>query len=184
MHAHHRGRHLMGERVVPRMSKQLSGVIIATAAVAVFAAQSAGLFSNGSQLVLPSSFPFVVLTLAGVPAWFIPPLWGALFVGWNPALLRGETNTPPRTVALWLATAVLSGGYFIVSWHDGVRFDGRSFTVLSLLVDLVVFGVCTALLRAARRRPSFARSLGLQLSLFVWASTYAFPYLGSGVIGR
>src|SRR5689334_8004069 len=114
MHADHRGGLLMGERVVPGMSKQLAGVIIATAFVALFAAQSSGLFSNGSQLVLPSSFPFVVLTLVGVPAWFIPPLWGALFVGWNPALLRGETNVPPRTVALWLATAVLSAAYFLV----------------------------------------------------------------------
>jgi hypothetical protein len=166
------------------MSKQLTGMLLATAVVTVFAAQSSGLLSNGSQLVLPSSFPFIVLTLVGIPAWLIPPLWGALFVGWNSALLRGEAGMPPRTVALWLATALLSGAYFVVSWRDGVEFEGRLFTVLSLAVDLVVFGVCTALLRLARKAPSFGRSLGLQLSLFVWASTYAFPYLGSGIIGR
>jgi hypothetical protein len=165
-----------------RMSKQLIGVILGTAAVTLFAAKSSGLLGGGPPLLIsPSSFPFIVLTLIGIPPWLIPLLWGALFVGWHPALLRGEAEVPSRTIALWLATALLSGAYSVVSWRPGVVFEGRLFTELSLAADLVVF---SALLRLARTRPSFGRSLGLQVSLFVWVSTYAFPYLGSGVIGR
>jgi hypothetical protein len=167
------------------MSKQKIRVILATVIVALFAAQSAGLFGGEVQLLVsPSSFTFIVLTLVGIPSWLIPPLWAALFLGWNPALLRGEEGVPPRTIALWLATVLLSGAYFVVSWHAGVVFEGRLFTELSLAVNLGVFTACTALLRLARTRPSFDRSLGLQASLFIWVSTYAFPYLGSGVIGR
>ena len=166
------------------MSKQVIGVILAIAAVTLFAAHSSGLLGGGSPLLVsPSSFPFMVLRLIGMPSWLIPLLWGVLFVGWHPALLRGEAEVPSRTIALWLATALLSGAYFAVSWRAGVVFEGRLFTKLSLAADLVVFSVCSALLRLARARPSFRRSLGLQVGLFVWVSTYAFPYLGSGVIG-
>jgi hypothetical protein len=176
--------HLIGQRVMRRKSKQLIGVILGTAAVTLFAAQSSGLLGGGSPLLVsPSSFPFSVLRLIGIPPWLIPLLWDTLFVGWHPALLRGEAEVPARTIALWLATALLSGAYFVVSWRAGVVFEGRLFTELSLTADLVVFSVCSALLRLARTRPSFGRSLGLQVSLFVWVSTYAFPYLGSGVLG-
>jgi hypothetical protein len=168
---------------MPRMSKRLIGVILATASVTLFAARSSGLLGGGSPLLVsPSSFPFMVLTLIGVPPWLIPVLWGALFVGWHPALLRGEVEVPSRSIALWLATALLSGAYFVVSWRAGLVFQGRLFTELSLAVDLVVFSVCSALVRLARTRPSFGRSLGLQVSLFIWVSTYAFPHLGSGVL--
>ena len=112
--------------MVPRRSKRLIGVTFATAtaSVTLFAAQSSGLLGGRSpSLVSPSSFPFMVLTLIGIPPWLIPLLWGVLFVGWQPALLRGEAEVPSRTIALWLATALLSGAYFVVSWRAGVMFD-------------------------------------------------------------
>jgi hypothetical protein len=135
-----------------RKSKQLIGVILGTAAVTLFAVQSSGLLGGGSPLLVsPSSFPFSVLRLIGIPAWLIPLLWGALFVGWHPALLRGEAEVPSRTIALWLATALLSGAYFVVSWRAGVLFEGRLFTELSLSADFVVFSACSALLRQLER---------------------------------
>jgi hypothetical protein len=167
------------------MSKHLTSVLLATAAVALVAAQASGLFGGGSQTwALPSCFPFIVLTLIGVPPWLIPLLWAVLFIVWHPALLRAQAEVPARTVALWLATSLMSAAYFVVSWRAGMRFDGLLFTATSLAVDLIGFGICSLLLRRARVTPSFGLSLALQVSLFVWISTYAFPYLGSGVIGR
>jgi hypothetical protein len=180
MHAHH----VVPNVVASGMSKHLTSVLLATVAVALVAVQSVGLFGESPTLTLPSCFPFIVLTLIGVPRWVIPLLCAALFVAWNPGLLRAQGEVPARTVALWLATTLLSVAYFVVSWRAGVSFDGFLFTATSLAVDLIAFGICSLLLRRARVNPSFGRSLALQVTLFVWISTYAFPYLGSGVIGR
>jgi hypothetical protein len=166
------------------MPKQLIAVPVAAAAVILVAAQSLGLFHRGSlTLISPWSFVLIIPTLLGVPPWLIPLLWGALFVGWYPALIWGAAEVPSRTVALWLATATLSIAYFVTSWRAGVAFQGPLFTVLVLTLNLVAFSACSAWLWRARNKPSFGRCLMLHVSLFVWISTYAFPYLGSGVIG-
>ncbi len=168
------------------MSRHLTSVLLATAAVAVVAAQAVGLFGGGSQTwTLPSCFPFIILTLIGVPRWLIPLLWAVLFIVWDPTLLRAQAaEVPARTVALWLATSLMSVAYFVVSWRAGVWVEGLLFTATSLAVDFVAFGICSLLLRRARVNGSLGQSLALQVSLFVWVSTYAFPYLGSAVIRR
>jgi hypothetical protein len=172
------------QKVVPGMSKQLVTVLVATAVVILVAAQSLGLFHRGSlTLMSPWSFVLIIPTLIGAPPRLVPLLWGALFVSWYPALIWGAADVPSRTVALWLATAMLSIAYFVTSWQAGVTFQGPLFTVLVLAVNVVAFSACSALLWRARNKPSFGRCLRLHVSLFVWISTYAFPYLGSGVIG-
>jgi hypothetical protein len=166
------------------MSKQLIAMATATVVVILIAAQSMGLFGGGSPtLMLPSCFPFIVLTLMGTPRWLVPFIWGGLFVSWHPALLRGAPEVPARSTALWLAVALLSGAYFAVSLRAGLTFEGPLFVGMSFALDLVLFGVCSALLWRARKTPSFDWSLRLHASLFIWISTYAFPYFGSGVIG-
>jgi hypothetical protein len=166
------------------MSKHLSTVLVAAAVVILIAAQSLGLFSRGSlTLISPWSFALIIPTLMDVPPWLVPLLWGALFVGWYPALMWGAAEVPSRTVALWLATTMLSIAYFVTSWRAGVTFQGIPFTALTLGINLVAFGICSALLWRASKSPSFDRCLRLHVGLFVWISTYAFPYLGSGVIG-
>jgi hypothetical protein len=161
------------------MSKQVIAVSLATAVVVLIAAQSLGLFGGRTPtLISPASFPLIVPALLGVPPWLVAILWGASFVIWHPALLQGSPEVPSRTVALWLAAALLSGAYFVASWRAGRAFEGAVFTRLSLAADVVVFGVCSALLWRARTTPSFERSLSLHAGLFIWISTYAFPYLG------
>lgn len=172
------------QKVTPGMPKQLVPVLVATAAVILVAAQSSGLFHHGSlTLISPWSFVLIIPTLLGVRPWSVPLIWGAMFVGWYPALIWGVAEVPSRTVALWLATTILSILYFVTSWRAGVTFQGPPYTVLVLAVDIVAFSICSALLWHARDRPSFGRCLRFHVSLFVWISTYAFPYLGSGVIG-
>lgn len=172
------------QRVVPGMSKQLVTVLVATAIVVLVAAQSLGLFHHGSlTLISPWSCVLIIPTVLGAPAWLVPFLWGALFIGWYPALIWGAAEVPSRTVALWLAAAILSIAYFVTSWRAGVRFQGLPFAVLVLFVNVVAFSTCSALLWRARNKPTSGQCLRLHVSLFAWISTYAFPYLGSGVIG-
>jgi hypothetical protein len=172
------------QKVVPRMSKQLVTVLVATAAVILVAAQSLGSFHHGAlTLISPWSFVLIVPTLVGAPPWLVPLLWGALFVGWYPASIWGAAEVPSRTVALWLAAALLSIAYCMSSWRAGVTFQGPLFTVLVLVVNVAAFSACSAFLWRALKKPSFGRCLRLHVGLFVWISTYAFPYLGSGVIG-
>ena len=170
--------------MLPDMPKQLVTVLVATAAVVLVAAQSLGSFSHSSlTLISPWSFVLIIPTLLGAPPWLVPILWGALFVGWCPASIWGAAEVPSRTIALWLAAAMLSIVYFVTSWRAGVTFQGIRFAVPVLVVNVVEFSTCSILLWGALKKPSFGRCLGLHVSLFVWISTYAFPYLGSGVIG-
>jgi hypothetical protein len=172
------------QKVVPGMSKQLFTVLVATAAVILVAAQSLGSFSHGSlTLISPWSFVLIIPTLLGAPPWLVPFLWGALFVGWCHTSMWGAVEVPSRTVALWLATAILSIAYFVTNWRAGVMFQGLLFTVPVLVGNVVTFCTGSTLLWRALNKPSFGRCLRLHMSLFMWISTYAFPYLGSGVIG-
>jgi hypothetical protein len=166
------------------MPKRLITVLVATAAVILVAAQSLGSFHHGSlTLISPWSFVLIIPTLLGAPPWLVPLLWGALFVGWCPASIWGAAEVPSRTVALWLAAAMLSIVYFVTNWRAGVTFQGLRFTVPVLVVNVGEFSTCSILVWRALNKPSFGRCLRLHVSLFVWISTYAFPYLGSGVIG-
>jgi hypothetical protein len=166
-------------QVVLEMSKQLIAVAIGTAVVLLIACQSLGLFGGTTPtLISPAAFPLILPVAMGLPHWLVVMLWCGLFVGWNPALLKGQPDVPTRTVALWLATACLSAGYFLVSWRTGLIFAGSTFTFGSFILNLALYGVCSRLLWLARTAPSFERSLALQVSLFVWVLTYAFPYFG------
>lgn len=166
------------------MSKPVISVAFTGAGVILIAAQSLGLFGGGSPtLASPAAFPLTALVLSGIPQWPVAALWGCLFIAWHPALLRGAATIPPRTVALWLVTTVLSGVYFVVGWQAGLRYEGLLFAWITLLVDILLFGLCTILMWRARARPSFRWALSLQTSLFVWISTYAFPYLGGPLGG-
>jgi hypothetical protein len=154
-------------------------VSLATAAVVLIAAQSLALFGGRAPtLISPSSFPLLWPVLLGVPSWLVAILWGGIFLAWNPALRKGVARVPPRTVGLWLATALLSVLYFVASWRTGYVFEGVSFTRVSFALNAVMFALCSWLLWRARSMASFRLSLILQASLFIWLSTYAFPYLG------
>jgi hypothetical protein len=161
------------------MSKPVITVFLVAAAVVVIASQSLALFGGRApSLISPASFPLIVPALLGVPPWLVTIFWGGVFLGWNPALLKSGAHVPARTVALWLATALLSGAYFVASWRAGLVFEGPVFTRVSFVLDLALFGLCSVLLWRARVAPSFRRSLSFQACLFVWLLTYAFPYLG------
>lgn len=161
------------------MSKPAVRVLIVATGVALIATQSLGLFGGGSPTVLsPAAFPLTALALSGIPQWLVPVLWGGVFLAWNPGSLRGAATIPARTVALWLVVAILSGAYFAEGWHAGLRYEGLLFVWMTLVLNILLFGLCSAWLWRAQVRPSFSRSVILHASLFVWMSTYAFPYLG------
>jgi hypothetical protein len=161
------------------MSKQLIAVVMACAVVALIACQSLGIFGGSTpSLISPESFPLVLPVAMGMPHWLVVLLWGGAFVGWNPALLKGSAAVPSHSIALWLAIAYLSAAHFLASFRTGLVFAGPGFTFGSFLLNIMMFGVCSKLLQRARAAPSFGRALALQVSLFAWLLSYAFPYFG------
>ena len=124
------------------MSKPLTAVLVTAAGVALIAAQSLGLFGGGSPtLASPAAFPLTALTVAGLPQWPVAVLWGGVFLAWCPALLRGAAEIPARTVAVWLATVILSGIYFAVGWGAGLRYEGLLFACSALVLNIVAFAL-------------------------------------------
>lgn len=170
---------LSGRQVLSEMSKRSITVVIAAVVVALIGCQSLGLFGGARPtLMAPEGFPLILPIAMGLPHWLVVLAWGGAFVAWNPALLKGSAAVPPRTVALWLATAYLSAAHFLVSWRTGLVFAGPLFTFGSFLLNVIMFAACSKLLQRARAAPSFERALVVQLSLFAWVLTYAFPYFG------
>ena len=166
------------------MSKPAVCVVIVATGMALIAAQSLGLFGGGAPTLLsPAAFPLTALALSGIPQWLVVAFWGGVFLAWNPGSLRGTATIPSRTVALWLVMALLSSAYFVAGWRAGLRYEGPLFVWITLVLNILLFGLCSAWLWRARSRPSFERSVILHASLFAWISTYAFPYLGGPLGG-
>lgn len=153
-------------------------------------------FLAGASLVVPAA---VGLFLTGVPTIFCPlPLLtvlpafmlfavapvvvvipSGLFFAWNPTLFRGVPAPPRRSYILFGALVVLSVVYFVVSWGDGVQFEGRSYTRTIAIANVIWIALLTFLFVLSRtRKPSFIFNLTLHWLLFAWLAWYAFPYLG------
>lgn len=142
-----------------------------------------GLFSPGSPNLLSplpaittipafffSSFGFYKLAI------FIPV---ALFFLWNPGLLRAEAAIPRRTYVLFAVAIVLSAVWFFGSWSYGRQYQGRRYTDVILIANLIwIVVIAIIALSRWKKMPSLPASIFLHWMLFAWLSWYAFPYLG------
>jgi hypothetical protein len=68
--------------------------------------------------------------------------------------------------------------YFIVSWADGVHYQGVRHTVAMAVANAIVLVGAWLLLFRARRAASFSTSLSFHALLFAWLAWCAFPGLG------
>jgi hypothetical protein len=158
----------------PRLATLGAGIL-----VALIAAQSVGLFGMSTPFLLaPAPLLFVLLATVNVPAPLIPVLFAGLFWLFSLQLFRGEAAVPKRTFVLVVIAGVWSAAGFIIGWDFGVRYQGRGYTLICLLVSLCMLAVSAAMLRRARLHPSFNLSLISHTIAFAWLGSYAFPYLG------
>ncbi len=161
------------------MNQKIS-VLVAAAVVAVVSAQALGQFGGGSPLILtPSPIPFVVpILILNLPVVLAISLFTLAFLIWRPALFHGAVGVPIRTLALFAITSVLSFVWFISSWSYGLKYEGRTYTVVCALLSAALFSVSGFLLWRARTAPSFVTALLSQTTIFLWLASYALPYLG------
>ena len=102
-----------------------------------------------------------------------------LFFAWNPTLFRGVPTPPRRSYILFGVLAALSVVYFVLSWDNGVHYEGRAYTQSIIVVNAAWIALLTVLFVLSRtRKSSFVFNLTLHWLLFAWLGWYAFPYLG------
>jgi hypothetical protein len=158
----------------PRLATLGAGIL-----VALIAARSVGLFGGASPFLLaPAPLIFVLLAAVDVPSPLIPVLFAGLFWLFSLQLFRGEAAVPKRTFVLVVVAGVWSVAGFIIGWDFGVRYQGRAYTLICLLVSACMLTVSAIMLRRARMHPSFNLSLISHTIAFAWLGSYAFPYLG------
>jgi hypothetical protein len=148
------------------------------------AAMGLGLFLRSAPTVVS---PLPALTV--IPALFLSE-WHSFgnvaivlpvlfFFFWNRQLFRGQGKVPRRSYVLLAILAVLTAIDLVVSWKDGLQYEGPQFTVVVCSVNiawLAFLGLAFA--RTRKATTSFATSLFLHWMLFAWLGWYAFPWLG------
>jgi ABC-type xylose transport system permease subunit len=148
------------------------------------AALGLGLFHLGAPTVfspLPALTVIPALLLSdwhhlGNAAVILPML---LFFLWNFRMFRGEGKVPRRSYVLLALLAVLAAIDFVVSWRDGLQYEGPKYTVAVCSVNIVWLAFLgLAFARTIKGTTSFAASLFLHWMLFAWLCWYAFPWLG------
>ncbi len=147
-----------------------AGLLVPLAALAMFGSGTPTLWSPIPTL----SFAAYMLGFGPVAA-LIPAI---AFLAWTPQLRRAEGRVPRRSLVLLAIAVALSAWYLVGSWHYGLKYQGRAYTVAVSVLTAAWFVVLTGLAVLAWRRPSYRRSLGFHLALFAWLAWYALPYLG------
>jgi hypothetical protein len=157
----------------------LKALSVATVCLALVVAQALGLFGGGSPSIWsPAPFLLIIPAFMGVPAVSVLFLFVAIFCVWSPALLRGESTTPRRTIVLHVVFGILSAASYASGWHYGIQYEGSRYVVTCALLSGVLFSLCSLLLWRSHASPTFVRSLIAQVALFAWIGSYAVVYLG------
>jgi hypothetical protein len=152
---------------------------VAAVSLALVVAQALGLLGGGSPSIWsPAPFLLFIPAFMGVPALLVLFLFVAIFCVWSPALFRGESSTPRRTIVLYVVFGILSAASYASGWHYGIQYEGLRYTVTCAVLSTALFSLCSLLLWRSYASPTFLRSLTTQFALFAWIGSYAVVYLG------
>jgi len=123
-----------------------------------------------------TSLPALFLASAGIYC-IVVGIPSAIFLLWNPQLLRGVAKIPARTFVLFVLCASLTIFYFVGSWNFGIQYQGARFTYVMCVVNGMYAAVIGILFFAFRKgKDFFWKSLTIHWLLFAWLAW--FPYLG------
>ena len=141
-----------------------------------------GLLLSGAPTLL-SPFPGLTVSIGFLfgnegGTWIALLLPAVLFMVWNPALFRGETAVPKRSLVLLTILTALSDLYFVESWRLGLRYQGAAFTYGVCLLNVLALLLLWLVFIWGTRQPKFSHNLLAHWLLFVWLAWCAFPYLG------
>lgn len=97
---------------------------------------------------------------------------------WCTPLRRGESAFPRRTLALALGAILLSTVYFVLSWSNGLEYQGLNILVTYIAISVATLGALWVGWSVARRHSSWWGSLAAHWGLFFWICVFAFPWIG------
>lgn len=163
-----------------------SALVIAGAAAIAIAAWLGASGANGSNPFAPASLLIVVPSYLVAEslgderiAWLLIPLLPALsYLAFSNQLFRDATTIPVRG---WVLVAILSLGsvaWFVAAWSYGVKYQGTSFTLSVLGLNLAAAVAVVAAGFTNRSSPKWASSFVFHTVLFAWIGWLSFPWLG------
>jgi hypothetical protein len=136
------------------------------------------LHSGVPATIRPLPILFILPVLLGVPPLIAILLPSILFCIWSGPLFRGSAIPSRRTLVATTIVGMMSAVYFYSSWRYGVKYQGYGYTLTMTLFSSFFAAAVGSVFALSRRTHSLAWSLAANLLLFVWVSTFAFPYLG------
>jgi len=152
--------------------------LLAGVSLAFLSAVSIGMFVGESpSLVAPSSMVIMIPAFLSWPWYVVFGLPVFTFWLWAYQLYFGVVAIPTRSLMLFVFEFLASMVWFILGWRNGIEFQGRSFTLGTLLLSLLVASTLSVVTVSAWRRPTWAKSLASHWLAWAWLVTYAFPYL-------
>lgn len=123
-------------------------------------------------------FPMVVIVPVLFLGWWglaIPPV---LFWVWTYRLWRGDGGIPARSLIGLALLTLLTPVWFGANWSYGLTFQGHSFLLTSLVLNVLMASLTWRLFWQARRATSTRPSVVFHVALFGWLSLCALPALG------
>jgi hypothetical protein len=160
-----------------------SRLVVVAAGLSLLVPAWVGLFSSGVPTLYSPLPTLTVVPALALSRWHLESLAvlvpSILFFAWNLGLLLNQQpNLPRRTVALLGFLTVLTVVDCVLEWKNGVRYQGRSHTLLIYVIDGMWLACLWWAVVRSRRQPSFKSNLLSHWLLFAWLAWCAFPYLG------
>jgi|SRR5262245_32348816 len=132
----------------------------------------------GTPVPISGLLPLLFLVIKSIIG--IPVVIGLLllaYFGWFRPASTGQAQFTSRT---WLVLAIsfgLSAYWYCVGWGEGMRWQGRGYTIGCAIISAMQFGAVVAAGIIGRQASlPWAALLGRWLAL-VWVVTYGYPFL-------
>jgi len=165
----------------------VSGILLDIPALVVFIAML--LFRIHYSLFFGKSWLLFIIQLKGIdyfPELIDTSLFIIMFIIvvpvffyiYNIHLFTGKIRIPVKSVFLFVIMMILEMVYFTFSVQAGLRYQGNSFVIFSIVLNAVFICTLFYLLFRNFKNASFMTNLLFNYLLIFWFSWFAFPFFG------
>ncbi len=154
---------------------------LATLLFTLVSAQSLGMIGNQPEpsVLVSDGLPlFIVAILFFGTPWAAVLFVGAFFLVVERIVMINDGLPASMNGCFVGIVALLSTSLIALSWNDGIRYQGRHYTVAVALLSALFAVLLLLLVFFTRRHRSAISTLMVHFLLFAWIATYAFPWLG------
>ena len=101
-----------------------------------------------------------------------------LFLVLTSCLSSGRPKIPASSIALLILGVIAVAAYFLMSWHEGMQYQGASSFYLLVAANLAMILLLVFWVLRNQRNPRLGSTLLFIWLLVLWLSSFAFPPLG------